>query len=196
MDSTAAVGEGQNEGQSNEEHVVQNIKQCGEQWSKNLSEKELSAVRDYTGTAYIGINAALRGIEKEMHPANAECANTLHRVLKQTSLPEDCIVYRGTSSKALGVARVLPDSMLVGRTFTDRGFMSTSLYEKDAFGGEILLEIEAKKGSHGIYVGYSSSAGHYESEVLFDAGQTMKIIDVRRDESGRRILRVEMRKKE
>lgn len=85
---------------------------------------------------------------------------------------------------------MLPDSMLVGKTFTDYGFMSTSLDRNSAFGGDMLLEIDAPKGSHGAYVGDISSAGHYESEVLFDARQQMRITGVRRDENGRRIVSV------
>lgn len=54
----------------------------------------------------------------------------------------------------------------------------------------MLLEIEVPKGSHGAYVGDISAAGHYESEVLFDAGQKMRIISVRYDRNGRRIIRV------
>lgn len=85
---------------------------------------------------------------------------------------------------------MLPDNMLVGRVISDRGFMSTSLERNSAFGKGMLLEIEVPKGSHGAYVGDISAAGHYESEVLFDAGQKMRIISVRYDRNGRRIIRV------
>ena len=165
---------------------------CGEQWSKKLSEEETEAVREYTKNAYKNINAALRGIDKKLYPENAEYAKTLHRILKQTELPKDCVVYRGCSSKVLGANRFLPDSMLVGKTFIEEGFLSTSLSKEDAFEGDVLLEIEAPKGSQGIYVGYTGALGHNEREVLFDVGQVMTILDVYRDEKGRRILRVAM----
>lgn len=54
----------------------------------------------------------------------------------------------------------------------------------------MLLEIDVPKGAHGAYVGDISAAGHYESEVLFDAEQPMRITGVRRDEHGRRIISV------
>lgn len=70
--------------------------------------------------------------------------------------------------------RLLPDNMLVGKVFTDYGFMSTSLDRNSVLGNkDMLLEIDVPKGAHGAYVGYISSAGHYESEVLFDAVQRM-----------------------
>ena len=138
----------------------------------------------------MNINAVLRGIEKDMHPDNMESAKILHRKLKQAKLPQDCVVYRGTSDKALGMARLLPDKMLEGKIFMDEGFMSTSLSREEAFAGDVLLEIEAPKGSPGVYVGYCSSVGHCESEVLFDAGQTMRIKSVQRDKRGRRVIRV------
>lgn len=173
-------------GQSAREQIMQN----GEQWAKNLTPEEKEAFRQYTGTAYSNINRVLRGTEKEMSPRNREYAKTLHRKLKQAQLPQDCIVYRGTSDKALGMVRHLPDKMLEGRIFMDEGFMSTSLSREEAFAGDVLLEIEAPKGSKGMYVGYCSSVGHCESEVLFDAGQTMRIKSVQRDKHGRRIIRV------
>ena len=83
--------------------------------------------------------------------------------------------------------------MLVGKVFSDKGFMSTSLEKGNAFGGGDLLEISVPKGSHGAYVGHISSAGHYETEVLFDVRQVMRITGVRRNEWGRRIISVQLR---
>lgn len=166
------------------------IKTRGKEWTESLSKESKAAIHSYTGTAYSNINAVLRGIEKQFDLGNRECAINIHQALSGASLPADCTVYRGVSSKALGMLRMLPDSVLVGKTFTDHGFMSTSLDRNSAFGGDMLLEVDVPKGAHGAYVGDISSAGHYESEVLFDAGQQMRITGVRRDENGRRIVSV------
>lgn len=151
---------------------------------------EKKAVHDYTGIAYGNINATLRGIDKQFDEGNRECAVSLHEALGRASIPSECKVYRGVSSKALGKLKFLPDSMLAGKIISDDGFMSTSLDSESAFGGDLLLEIDVPKGSRGAYVGYISSAGHYESEVLFDAGQIMRITGARRDSNGRRIISV------
>lgn len=166
------------------------IKTCGREWTESLSKENKAAIHSYTGTAYSNINARLRGLEKSFDPGNQECAIRIHQALSGASIPADCTVYRGVSSKALGMLRMLPDNMLVGKTFTDHGFMSTSLERNSAFGGDMLLEVDVPKGAHGAYVGDISSAGHYESEVLFDAGQQMRITGVRCDENGRRIVSV------
>ncbi|MBR4879555.1 MAG: hypothetical protein IKU13_06955, partial [Clostridia bacterium] len=165
----------------------------GKEWVSGLSKEEKASIHAYTGTAYANINKVLRGEEKDFEPGNREHASNIHRVLSQASIPNDCVVYRGVSGSALGSKRFLPDSMLVGHSIQDSGFMSTSLDPRDAFQKEILLEIEVPKGAPGVYVGDISAAGHYESEVLFDKDLDMVIISVRRDENGRRIIRTRMR---
>ncbi len=166
------------------------LKLVGENGQNRFRKRIKRQFTPYTGTAYSNINARLRGLEKSFDPGNQECAIRIHQALSGASIPADCTVYRGVSSKALGMLRMLPDNMLVGKTFTDHGFMSTSLERNSAFGGDMLLEVDVPKGAHGAYVGDISSAGHYESEVLFDAGQQMRITGVRCDENGRRIVSV------
>lgn len=170
------------------------VKNTGAAWAASLNADYEAAVRAYTGSAYQNINATLRGLEGAFIGANGEIAQSLHQTLQSAELPCACTVYRGTSGKALGNLRFLPDSMLVGKTIMEDAFMSTSLSENDAFGGDILLVIEAPAGSHGAYVGNISALGHSESEVLFDAGQIMTITGAHKDGSGRRIVNVRILK--
>lgn len=155
-----------------------------------MSAEQREAFHKYTGTAYANINATLRGLEKSFDIGNKENAQNLHSVLKESALPCESTVYRGVSSKALGSLRKLPDESLKGKVFFDKGFLSTSLDPSSAFDGDLILEIHAPVGAHGLYVGHISSAGHYEEEVLFDINQNMRIDDVSRDEIGRRLLKV------
>ncbi|MBR5265967.1 MAG: hypothetical protein IKV63_05085 [Clostridia bacterium] len=180
----------------------QSVRSYGKEWSGSLSQTERNSVYEYTTEkecnskgekVYENINNVLRGITREVAPGNLEHARNIHKALERASIPEDCVVYRGASDKALGACRFLPDSMLVGRTISEDGFMSTSLDRTSAFSGDILLEIEVPKGAAGAYVGNVSAAGHYESEVLFDKDQVMIIKSVVRDEHNRRIIRVQMR---
>lgn len=168
----------------------QEVLDSGQKWANSLSPEGKEAVKDYTGTAYVNINATLRGIQKQFEPGNYEKALHLHESLQSASIPTNCTVYRGASSKALGALRMLPDNMLIGKVISDKGFMSTSIDRNSAFGGDTLLVIDVPKGSHGAYVGDISSFGHYESEVLFDVGSKMRITDVTRDENGRRVINV------
>lgn len=162
----------------------------GEKYSSNLTLDEKNAIHSYTGIAYANINATLRGIESKFDIGNYECAKTLHSILQKTKLPCDCVVYRGVSSKALGKLRLLPDNLLMGKVFFDKGFMSTTLDASSVFNGDLILEINAPAGANAMYVGYVSSAGHYEAEVLFDINQNMRIDKVRRDEIGTKVITV------
>lgn len=164
------------------------IKLSGKEWSENLSPAEYSAVRDYTGTAYVNINAVLRGLESDFNTGNHERASLIHSALSRSSIPQSCTVYRGASLSSLGNYASATDSELIGNIISDNGFMSTSLDSGDAFGGEVRYEISVPEGANGAYVGYLSCAEHYESEVLFDCGQMLQITDVRRDRFGRRTI--------
>lgn len=175
--------------------VDANVRQTGKAWSDALSQSEATAVHAYTGTAYNNINAVLRGKAGTFNEGNREIASNIHSALSRSCIPEDCTVYRGASREALGAYQNLPDEALVGKLIGDKGFMSTSLNPGDAFGGEVRLEISVPAGAKGAYVGYISQCQHYESEVLFDRGQMMRITGVYYNEFGKRIIRAEMLKK-
>lgn len=184
------IGVLNNENPLSVEQKKELIKSAGAETVSNITVAQRDAFHKYTGTAYANINATLRGIEKSFDFGNKENAQNLHSVLKSASLPCESTVYRGVSSKALGTLRRLPDDKLQGKVFFDKGFLSTSLDASSAFDGDLILEIHAPIGAHGLYVGYVSSAGHYEEEVLFDVNQNMRIDSVSRDELGRRLLKV------
>lgn len=164
------------------------VKAIGQDWANKLSDEEYAALYAYTGTAYQNINEVLRGIKSNFEDCNHERAIQIHKALSRSRIPEECIVYRGASLSALGSYRNFSDEKLIGNIIYDNGFMSTSLNSGDAFGGEVRLELTVPQGAHGAYVGYLSQSGHYESEVLFDMGQMMRITDVRKDIFGRRII--------
>ena len=169
------------------------VKQIGEQWSSGLSDQQRNSIRAYTGSAYADINATLRGLTRGFSSEdNFVCAKQIHSALQSSSIPCPCVVYRGMHSAALGELEHLSDDELTGCAYTDNGFMSTSLTPSDAFGGNVQLEIEVPKGAQGAYVGYISQQGHSEEEVLFDRGQYLQILEVRRDQFGRRIIRALM----
>lgn len=171
------------------------VKQTGEQWSDQLSPEQKAAVKAYTGMAYTNINATLRGLTGNFQSEEYRIwARQLQGALQQASVPCDCVVYRGMKSEALGGLADLTDGELVGKVYTDNGFMSTSLNREDAFGGNVRLEIEVPKGAQGAYVGYIGAQGHTESEVLFNRGQYLKILSVTRDQNGCRVIRTRMMK--
>lgn len=160
----------------------------GKEWTNCLCVEERNSIFDYSGTAYKNINAVLRGRESDFTGNNHEIACYIHNILQRSSIPCDCVVYRGASVEALGEFGNCPDEQLIGMIITDNGFMSTSINSNDAFSGDIRLEISVPMGANGAYIGYISQCGHYESEVLFDCGQRLVITDVRRDCFGNRTI--------
>lgn len=181
---TASVG---SPSSNNTGNSVAAVMSAGEVWANGLSDSERSALRDYTGNAYLNINSSLRG-QTEFNSGNAERACMIHNALSNASIPQNCIVYRGTSPAALGSYQNLSDEELVGCQIAEAGFMSTSLNQGNQFMGAVQLEISVPAGAHGAYVGHLSQYGHNESEVLFDAGQILEITGVRRDFFGNRTI--------
>lgn len=98
--------------------------------------------------------------------------------LDKASLPEDMTLYRGTNKVELGNLKDLSPDKLIGEQFTQPSFMSTSTNSTVASGtfkGDLLMAIQAPKGSKGIDIAPISQYGAIESEILFQAGTEMII---------------------
>lgn len=77
-------------------------------------------------------------------------------------------LYRGASTEALGELKNLQLEELVGQTFTEQGFMSTSADSTVAdgtFKNNMQLTVEASKGAHAMDI---SSISKYKSEAESD----------------------------
>jgi hypothetical protein len=115
--------------------------------------------------------------------------------LESSSLPEEMILYRRTiKERSLPEElRYLPCYKLIGKKFTEYGFLSTSKYEwciEGKFGvpskNETLLElkIKAHKGAKGVdltTLDYykKSNFGSKEYEVLFAPKRELLILEAR-----------------
>ena len=140
-----------------------------------LSDEQIAALRRYTGDDYVNINNSLRGMET-LSLENQATVEAMKSALDNVALSQDMILYRGTSKEALGSLQNLPVDQLIGKTFKEQGFMSTSTNCNviDSFLGDMQITIEASKGAHALDI---SSISQYstEAEVLFNAGQEMLI---------------------
>lgn len=120
---------------------------------------DLASVRDYTGTGYRDLNAALRG-ERPLTDEIAQRAEHLSAALSR--LPDHTgPVFRGTTLDPAQLARYEPGSVVREPAFT-----STSQAQGAAFAGDVLFVITSR---HGKSVQHLSSLPH-EAEVLFDKG--------------------------
>ncbi len=141
----------------------------------DLNDVQLEALKTYTGANYININKSLRGIGK-LTPDNELTVNAMKSALNNARLPENMTLYRGTSKETLGKLQKLPINKLVGKTFVEKGFMSTSIYRgvADSFLGNMEITIKAAKGAKALNISSISQLPH-ESEILFNVGQEMLI---------------------
>jgi hypothetical protein len=93
-------------------------------------------------------------------------------------------VYRGGDGKILGDLEGLSDNEIIGASFRDWGFISTSMSEDKAFGGGTMLRIIRPKGCHAANIehlseyGKDSLIGENEEEILINGNQCFVITGV------------------
>ncbi len=141
-----------------------------------LTKSEIESITKYTGDNYVNINNSLRGLDK-MTDSNKIIDENLSSALDKASLPNDVVVYRGTSTEALGDLNGLSPKELIGKTFVEPAYMSTSTDSTvalETFSGNVQMTIKAPKGAKGLDVSLVSQFAN-ESEILFQSGQVMQI---------------------
>ncbi len=130
---------------------------------------------------YDNINSSLRG-NQVMSPENQEKCKILKNVLDNSALPEEKILFRGTSTDFLGEYKNLSPDQLIGKTVTEKAFMSTSTNSQVAMGfgkyprtgAPLHMTIHAPAGAHALEIS-SLSVKPGELEYLFTCGQQMMI---------------------
>ena len=90
---------------------------------------------------------------------------------------EKMLARRGCDFRQFGVGSVQDAMGMIGKTVTDKGFLSTSVGQSAAFGGELLLEIEVAPGTYAAFVKDISRYGH-ENELLLAHGTKFEILGV------------------
>lgn len=172
--------------QLSEGAIKQAVIKEGKDFCMQLPAEQRRAIWEYTREEwYENINNTLRHPStSQFDPGNLERTSQIHAGLSQASLPCECMVHRGTSCDFLDKYRNSPENVLIGKLLPERGFMSTSLNEKDHFGGEVILHIHVPKGAQGAYIGSISNKKDIESEVLFDCGQMLRITGAKKNENG------------
>jgi hypothetical protein len=136
-----------------------------------------SALRYYTSNNYHEMNGFLRKDEYASDTAKKKIMDAQAGMRPST---QPMTLYRGTNPSQFGLGRDagLSDlEKLVGKDMQDKGFMSTSVGNGAAFGGKVLLQIEAPAGSQMAFV---KSISHYsgENEMLLAAGTRYKVMSV------------------
>ncbi|MGW4897393.1 ADP-ribosyltransferase [Kitasatospora sp. NPDC004240] len=141
--------------------------------AEKLPSEQKDAVSKYTWGSDGEINGALRGTG----PATPEAGRLipqLDRALEARPIPENVVVHRGTDLGHLG----LDDPMnMAGRSFVEKGYMSTSIGDLPAIyqGKEGILHLKVPAGTPGMWVEKAGQVGAGESELLLRRGLTWRV---------------------
>ena len=153
--------------------------------AKPFGPGEKTGLRHYTGGAYVAMNGYLRGLNRNISDTDKRHIEPAIRGFRPG--PEPMLLRRGTGARqfeSLGVRNGDTSLLwgLTGKTFEDKGFLSTSAAGRAAFGGEVALEIEAPAGTPMMWVdNFSKHPG--ENEMLLRPGLKYKILNVRKEGS-------------
>lgn len=134
-----------------------------------LSPAETEALKNYTGSMYVGLNARLRA-GKPVSKGDKKDFEQMQKAFSTASTTENMTVFRGINGEKF--ANLKP-----GEYFSDKAYSSTSTNKDTAnvFSGygdtQSILNIEVPKGSRAISAESFSafkSGGKSENEIILD----------------------------
>jgi hypothetical protein len=134
---------------------------------------EIADLTKYQADVYGPLNRALRGLEP-VTMADLMMVKKIDGAIAHAAIPRDMIVYRG-------FRRNVVNELEPGDTFTDNGFSSSTLSEtvareRFAFGGGVIFQFVARKGTHAIYLDDLIKFPKPELEILFPRGTSFRIL--------------------
>lgn len=156
-----------------------------------------SGLRTYTGGTYYSINHYYRGKIDTISPTHQKAAQNAQLAMRPST--EAVLLHRGVGWDGVGGAKSHADiEKMLGQTWQAGGFFSTSIGGKPAFGGPVMIEVEAPPGTPMAYVEappdtsatYKKITQHPgEREMILAAGLHFKIISVKKA-SGKTVVRM------
>jgi 2'-5' RNA ligase len=159
-------------------------------WAKSLTTEERQAIGAYAYLEYGSMNAHLRGGGGVS--SGGRLLPHVDRAIGRARVPFDVTTYRGARADGL----IDPEKFdrnpaaFIGKTFTDKGFGSTSLNrqtgessarrDEDTHKPGVLYEIRVPKGARGAFIdlkrdGILESAGD-ENELLLHRGTKYRVV--------------------
>ncbi|MDP9799354.1 hypothetical protein J2S43_007866 [Catenuloplanes nepalensis] len=171
-------------------------------WDSARVRQAESALQSYRGFGFEDMNDLLRSGER-----NARIERQIamiDAVHAESTLPRDVVVYRGFRSPAKIFGSAWNDIDLVGLTWDDAGFASTSVDQRVAenfanMSGSVVMRIVQPKGTSAIRLSSLAPPDRHpsgideEAELLVPRGQRRRVVaDHGVDAAGRRILDVEV----
>lgn len=140
-----------------------------------MTKYQRDALVAYTGSSYSFINNGLRKWQLPQGPTQQlrfdRFVEHLDALFAKTSLAEALIVHRGTGASAAkghnaNVSDAASMQAMVGKVFTEPGYISTSVGARAAFSGDIYWMFRLPQGYQAINAMHNSKFGTSEREVL------------------------------
>ena len=142
-----------------------------------LTDEELEALQDYTGSGYLRVNDCLRG-DDDSDDAVERTIAALDSAIAKAISSEDMTVYRGYDTR---VASYLSNHVLkLGSVVTEPAFTSTSRTEIRArafaeWPDGLVVRIKIPAGSNALDVS-PYSVNPDEDEILLPRGSSLKVV--------------------
>ena len=139
--------------------------QSGNIW-RELDDEVKSALYNYTGSGYRGINGSLRS--GKINEKRANRINDITEAISKSKMEQDTWLYRGTSARSIEKMLGLDEGSLystnldslIGRVCRDEGFMSCGTAKGKGFTEkEVQLSVYCPSGTEGLYVEPFSALG-------------------------------------
>lgn len=158
------------------EHFIE----AREEYTKILSSKEKSAIVDYSGSDYSKINGTLRATKGgQTGHITDKRVSAIDSGLQKYKVEHDTILHRGTQLDNAIVERL--SQMPQGATWRDHAYVSTSVAQNSAFGGNVKFRITVPKGMRAAPI---PSDHPNEKEMLLPRGSKMRVDKVEVTSSG------------
>jgi hypothetical protein len=162
-----------------------------------LTESEAGYIEGYASNGHKITNRALRG-EIEMTPSIQARVDGIRSGLAKYPLPANVRVTREVDANVYGIVNAESIDHLIGDSFTERGFMSTSVRARPPHSttrpDPAILELIVPKGTPALRLGALADIPD-EAEALVIDGQRYRIVGGALDEQhlkqGRRVWRLQ-----
>lgn len=137
---------------------------------KNFAVFERSALREYQRNSGPLNNALIES--RELNPTLKGVTRDIDSAMEQSKLPQSMTLYHG--SKSFDAWNKLEP----GQQIATPSYLSTAIAEDVTYahGRNVVLEIAAPKGAHGIYMDALDKSFQNETEVLLPRGTKLEVV--------------------
>lgn len=156
------------------------------EYAEGLPNDVKESVKSYTETGHLRVNGFLRGEEYYDTAEVHQQIEHLDKALAGNPLPEDVVVDRSTNLDHFYEKMNVDDpTSMVGRNFTDDGYMSTSLGGAVSESRAAVLHLRVPAETPGLWVEKVGAYGAGERELLLGRGSEYTITEAFKDANGK-----------